>query len=52
MLNLLRYKREEIKIQAWESQQRAKLEAEMRRIEVFKFLSEGEFVLLSNMRQI
>ncbi|XP_039004550.1 uncharacterized protein LOC120131684 [Hibiscus syriacus] len=27
-----RYKREEIKIQAWESRQRAKLEAEMRRI--------------------
>ncbi|XP_022720244.1 uncharacterized protein LOC111278071 isoform X2 [Durio zibethinus] len=29
-----RYKCEEIKIQAWESQQRAKLEAEMRRIEL------------------
>ncbi|KAE8707950.1 Remorin family protein isoform 3 [Hibiscus syriacus] len=33
-----RYKREEIKIQAWESQQRAKLEAEMRRIEIIKVL--------------
>ncbi|KAF5736354.1 hypothetical protein HS088_TW14G00496 [Tripterygium wilfordii] len=32
--HLARYKREEIKIQAWESQQNAKLEAEMRRIEV------------------
>ena len=29
-----RYKREEIRIQAWESQEKAKLEAEMRRIEV------------------
>lgn len=29
-----RFKREEIKIQAWESQQKAKLDAEMRRIEV------------------
>ena len=29
-----RYKREEIRIQAWESQEKAKLEAEMQRIEV------------------
>ncbi|MED6224204.1 hypothetical protein PIB30_081631 [Stylosanthes scabra] len=29
-----KFKREEIKIQAWENQQKAKLEAEMRRIEV------------------
>ena len=34
IFQFLRYKREEIKIQAWESQQRAKLEAEMQRIEV------------------
>lgn len=39
MSTLLRYKREEIKIQAWESQQKAKLEAEMRRIEVLEILS-------------
>lgn len=32
--NFCRYKREEIRIQAWESQEKAKLEAEMRRIEV------------------
>ena len=32
--DICRFKREEIKIQAWESQQKAKLEAEMRRIEV------------------
>ncbi|XP_057949889.1 uncharacterized protein LOC131144938 isoform X2 [Malania oleifera] len=31
--HLARYKREEIKIQAWESQQEAKVQAEMRRIE-------------------
>lgn len=36
--HILRYKREEIKLQAWESQQKAKLEAEMRRIEVFKII--------------
>lgn len=29
-----RFKREEIRIQAWESQQKARLEAEMRQIEV------------------
>jgi hypothetical protein len=34
MLNIFRFKREEIRIEAWESQQKAKLEAEMRRIEV------------------
>lgn len=38
MFDVFRYKREEIKIQAWESQQKAKLEAEMRRIEVFECL--------------
>jgi hypothetical protein len=37
MLNIFRFKREEIRIEAWESQQKAKLEAEMRRIEVLKF---------------
>jgi len=31
---ICRFKREEIKIQAWESQEKAKLEAEMRRTEV------------------
>ncbi len=32
-----RYKREEAKIQAWENHEKAKAEAEMRRIEVFLF---------------
>lgn len=45
MLSFLRYKRDEIQIEAWESQQKAKLEAEMRRIEVFlKFLFSVSFV--------
>lgn len=30
----IRFKREEIKIQAWENHQKAKTEAEMRRVEV------------------
>lgn len=34
-LMFLRYKREEVKIQAWEIQQRAKYEAEMRKAEVY-----------------
>lgn len=34
MLTIFRFKREEIKIQAWESHQKAKTEAEMREIEV------------------
>jgi len=34
-----RFKKEEVKIEAWESHQRAKIESEMRRIEVqFKFI--------------
>lgn len=37
MLETFRYKGEEIKIQAWESRQKAKLEAEMRRVEVCEY---------------
>lgn len=37
-VKICRFKREEIKIQAWESQEKAKLEAEMRRIEVILLL--------------
>lgn len=37
-VKIFRFKREEIKIQAWESQEKAKLEAEMRRIEVILLL--------------
>lgn len=33
---IFRYKREEVKIQAWETSQQAKFEAEKRRIEVIK----------------
>ena len=33
-LHLSRFKREEMKIQAWENHQKAKTEAEMRKIEV------------------
>lgn len=34
-----RFKKEEVKIEAWESHQRAKIESEMRRIEVqFQFI--------------
>jgi hypothetical protein len=32
-----RYKREEVKIQAWENREKAKAEAEMRRMEVNNF---------------
>jgi hypothetical protein len=35
---LCRFKREEIKIHAWEDHQKAKIEAEMRKIEVSYFL--------------
>lgn len=45
MLIFLRYKRDEIKIQAWESQQKAKLEAEMQRIEVLHLYSAQLFYL-------
>ena len=34
-LQFFRFKREEMKIQAWENHQKAKTEAEMRKIEVF-----------------
>ncbi|WRX16608.1 Remorin [Theobroma cacao] len=34
MMQLSRFKREEMKIQAWENHQKAKTEAEMRKIEV------------------
>lgn len=44
-LKIFRYKREEIRIQAWESQEKAKLEAEMRRIEVFEAISNQILVL-------
>lgn len=40
---LCRFKREEIKIHAWEDHQKAKIEAEMRKIEV-------SFFQLSNFR--
>jgi hypothetical protein len=33
--NSCRFQREEVKIQAWENHQRAKYEAEMKRIEVY-----------------
>jgi len=34
-----RFKKEEVKIEAWESRRRAKIESEMRRIEVqFQFI--------------
>lgn len=44
-LKIFRCKREEIRIQAWESQEKAKLEAEMRRIEVFEAISNQILVL-------
>jgi hypothetical protein len=34
----LRFKKEEVKIEAWESRQRGKIESEMRRIEVLTLL--------------
>jgi len=44
----LRFKKEEVKIEAWESRQRAKIESEMRRIEVhFHFACYPQFTCLS-----
>lgn len=39
-LLLSRFKREEIKIQAWEEHQKAQIEAEMRKIEVSRLFLE------------
>jgi hypothetical protein len=38
-LYFLRFKKEEVKIEAWEGRQRAKIEYEMRRIEVHTWLA-------------
>lgn len=46
VFELFRYKREEIKIEAWESRQKAKIEAEMRRIEVFQISSASLSLLM------
>jgi len=47
----LRFKKEEVKIEAWESRQRAKIESEMRRIEVhFHFVCYPQFTWLSFMK--
>jgi hypothetical protein len=42
---LYRFKREEIKIHAWEDHQKAKIEAEMRKIEVSNFLPSNIAIL-------